>query len=1801
MQHTHDARLAVRWLGATLFATLLTFAPDTHAQTTPSVTISAGSSSVNEGGTAAFTITASPTPAADITVNLNVTQEDFADLLPATHMGAQTVTVGTSGTATYTIPLKTNDRWDGNHLWQVQVVIADGSGYTVGRTDTAQIRVTGDQMAPTTPIVVIYLADPDAEASESDSATPAFTIVARPTPSPDPLTVNLTVTETGTSDRVAANDEGTQTVQVDTSAGTGSHTVPLQDNNDDAPDGTVQVALAAGTGYTLGPVQRQSARVPIRDDDLTTVDLAATSTTFDEGQSTTFTVTLGRQLVADERLTAELDPTNGNAQYPADFTLSMPPTAGVTFDPDTSGGIPTLTFTGPDAPATVTLTLETVDNNRLEEDKVIGISGTLLTADTLGGAAGWLNDTLNFTVAEATKPTLTIAPADPEPVVEGAAAEFTITADQAPASDLTITVQVSEDTALGQDYLAATAQGNRTVTLRSGDTTVTLSVDTGADSADEWVGTATATLQESAAYHVGDPASASRTLHDDDSSVLQLHLETTPRVIIEDGGTADVRIDLSQSTITVESAQMPLLPEGHTRVPDGQKIEVILNFTGGTLGTDFTLGLAPGADNTGVEYLTTAPGSATTPVVRFGPGASEAHLVFTALDDNTLNASDRDITLTTDNGLGFDRGGGVGITFLENQSIAFEDDEHTGPVTVGFKAATAEAPESAGHLMPVLTFSRALATPVTVPLTFSPGTATDREDYTTVSSLTVAATAEVTLSLPVRDDAVPEPHETFSVALDIAALNAADTVHTWQAGTHATATLTIQNDDPIQVELSTPDTTATESTDGAPSADTATIRLRLHHALAAGQSIAITLDRTPETGFTLALAGTPTGVAFDGTKIVTFTGPSDTEATLTLTAPTSEDGNAVDETVAVALGSLPADIDNFEIVGSAEAVGAGAGTITLVDSREVQCQATDTAVTAMISDTSKIAERAALAGDCTSLLNVQGELQGTVSLNWNTGTSMESWHGLGAGSVNASGRVAALSFDDTDPALNGTIPAALGDLDALDNLDLGGRGLTGTIPPELGNLTALVLLDLSQNQLEGAIPTTFNNLTELTTLNLHENELRGDIPDLSGLTKLVTLSLYDNQLTGPLPVYLNTFTLLEHLHLHENELRGDIPDLSGLSALLQLYLHGNRFSGFAANVDLSGLASLQHLHLHDNRFSGDIPATLGSLSALLQLYLHNNRFSGDIPAALDSLTSLTDLSLCGTALDTTATLPTALEARRTSSTLTVRACLSIEDVSAVEGRPLEFPVTLDTWPVRGSSSAAALTLDYTTADGTATSPADYTGTTTGSVTLPANTDTMTWKSSATISVPTVDDSRAESAETLTVTLSPPSSVVGLRQTATGTITDNDRRTRPPTGGGTGGGGGGGGLSDTHGNTPRTATPVAVNTQGVSPQRGQFVSPTDRDTFVFDFPWPGLLLIESQSGLDTRARLFDAALREVATDDHSGPRQNFRLGSAVAAGVYYLAVDSPRGSTGAYTLRMDYRPGYLEIPGPGSTQSGVSVLSGWICAAEDVMIEVETGADLRTWEAAYGTAREDTTPVCGDPATGYGLLFNWNELGAGAHTVRAVVDGVVLAEHAITVAPLGAEPFRRGLSGTYTLADFPQEGATTTVEWSEAQQNFVIATGALRRGVGDTTGPYPQLQFENPGPGTYQSGVGVISGWVCEAERVDVVITPERGEPVQVEAAYGTARVDTQAVCGDGDNGFGLLFNWNRLGAGAHVVALHVDGEAVAQSTIRVTTLGAEFARGLRGRYPLAGFPTPAEVVTIAWQQSRQNFGITGVE
>ena len=106
---------------------------------------------------------------------------------------------------------------------------------------------------------------------------------------------------------------------------------------------------------------------------------------------------------------------------------------------------------------------------------------------------------------------------------------------------------------------------------------------------------------------------------------------------------------------------------------------------------------------------------------------------------------------------------------------------------------------------------------------------------------------------------------------------------------------------------------------------------------------------------------------------------------------------------------------------------------------------------------------------------------------------------------------------------------------------------------------------------------------------------------------------------------------------------------------------------------------------------------------------------------------------------------------------------------------------------------------------------------------------------------------------------------------------------------------------------------------------------------------------------------------------------------------------------------------------------------------------------------------------------------------------------------------------------------------------------------------------------------------MISGWVCEGAEVIIELN---GEPQP--AAYGTERLDTESMCGDTDNGFGLLFNWNLLGEGEHTVEAFVDGEELGRATVRVTTVGegaeAEFLRGAEGECVVEDFPMLGETL-----------------
>ena len=291
---------------------------------------------------------------------------------------------------------------------------------------------------------------------------------------------------------------------------------------------------------------------------------------------------------------------------------------------------------------------------------------------------------------------------------------------------------------------------------------------------------------------------------------------------------------------------------------------------------------------------------------------------------------------------------------------------------------------------------------------------------------------------------------------------------------------------------------------------------------------------------------------------------------------------------------------------------------------------------------------------------------------------------------------------------------------------------------------------------------------------------------------------------------------------------------------------------------------------------------------------------------------------------------------------------------------------------------------------------------------------------------------------------------------------------------------------------------------------------------------------------------------------------------------------------------------LENPQPGSFQSGIGVISGWACEAEEITIEIEDGGtgQRTTWVAGYRTSRGDTMGVCGDANNGFGLTYNWNLLGDGVHRVRALADGVEFAQVTVTVTTLGT-PFVRGAMREVSVPDFPEAGTDVVLRWQQAQQNFVITDGSPGQS-GGTSGSPPRV-LENPQPGSFQSGIGVISGWACEAEEITIEIEDGvTGQRATWVAGYRTNRTDTMGVCGDANNGFGLTYNWNLLGDGVHRVRALADGVEFAQATITVTTLGTPFVRGAMREVSVPDFPEAGTDVVLRWQQAQQNFVITRV-
>ena len=123
-------------------------------------------------------------------------------------------------------------------------------------------------------------------------------------------------------------------------------------------------------------------------------------------------------------------------------------------------------------------------------------------------------------------------------------------------------------------------------------------------------------------------------------------------------------------------------------------------------------------------------------------------------------------------------------------------------------------------------------------------------------------------------------------------------------------------------------------------------------------------------------------------------------------------------------------------------------------------------------------------------------------------------------------------------------------------------------------------------------------------------------------------------------------------------------------------------------------------------------------------------------------------------------------------------------------------------------------------------------------------------------------------------------------------------------------------------------------------------------------------------------------------------------------------------------------------------------------------------------------------------------------------------------------------------------------------------------------------------LEIPTPHTTLSGIGVISGWKCNAGE----LTARFNDGEAIPLLYGVERQDVldAGACDRATVGFISTMNWGELGDGQHTVKVYDNGVRFFQSTFNVVRLGEAFVEGAAGECLIKDFPVPDADARFSW-------------
>lgn len=528
--------------------------------TTPTVTFASAASAPSESaGTHNVVLNFSPAPtAASTTVRYGVagTAKNGTDY--NTLYGSVQVA---RGVTTVNIAVTIIDDSVDDDDEEIIVTLSSASAYTIGSTRTHTITITDNDDAPSLPVVSLSLnSGASVQEGVDDRATWSINIDST---SHGNTTVYWTSSATGglhrSSDVTSGNNwtfpRDGHTSQLDSIFFERGNATT---DGVDEPNGVWTITLNTSSSYTLG--SSHAISVPAIDGDPTSVMLSRIdSGSIAEGSgSAELYVRLGRRLYDGETIEVPLVLSGTNITA-ADVNLAKKPGSNINHGVSVSGGnalTPTVTFTGhnsntvqaarllfkspsdstQEGAETVTVALgpnDTTANGFDLPNRATNVGGGAdphATSNSVDVVIDGQGATLQTPVISITGGTF---------VTEGTNASFTVTANPAPSSPLTVSVAVTQS----GDFVSSSGRNITSVQIPTSGS-IALSVPTIGDSVDEANGSVTVTINAGDSYLVSTTSGAA-IVSVLDNDITEATFAASTSTAAESAGTRNVAVNLS--------------------------------------------------------------------------------------------------------------------------------------------------------------------------------------------------------------------------------------------------------------------------------------------------------------------------------------------------------------------------------------------------------------------------------------------------------------------------------------------------------------------------------------------------------------------------------------------------------------------------------------------------------------------------------------------------------------------------------------------------------------------------------------------------------------------------------------------------------------------------------------------------------------------------------------------------------------------------------------------------------------------------------------------------------------------------------------------------------------------------------------------------------------------------------------------------------------------------------------------------------------------------------------------------------